>query len=201
MTPGQLFAVTALAVSLFTFYKTYSWRQTGRERDELREHFDCDVRDLVHESLKEFLSQRRKIIECLGALRDTQVTAQKRAEIANKIDLIRDIEVGATLYEISQRLLFADEQYGSVLPAVYRDGVSIPISHLLLGQCDDRYDGVMRALSDVIAATRYMTDGNGLPNTAVFNEAVFSYEAAAREYLNELRTRIGIGKPRSLLPR
>lgn len=192
-------ALMAFGLSVLSLGTSIVLQNANRNRQEVRDHFDADIRDVVNEALKDLRAQRVKVVQKI----DEALTKATHAQAAVELDKIRDQEIGPTLYELQQSVLDADKEYGHRLGKyeVLLPGMKLakwPQSEAFRDEIDDRYDELMEALSDL--GVELQAESQSI-DTARFSAAVYSFINELRSFLNEIRSVISTKKYRRSINR
>ncbi|WP_282608422.1 hypothetical protein [Pelagibius sp. Alg239-R121] len=187
-------SILAIGISVSTLYFNRKWHTQGRDRTEVRDHFDFDVREMSHEGLARVRKIRLSLLEAAYDMH--AVSLDDWAGIQKELDRIRQTELGPTLYDVSQTLLRADREYGHLLPSINLSGIARPISDIGLEKIDEAYDALMEEVGNLITSIDQTSPTQSHLNTAALSSAFFDYDDAVRRYLNEIRTAIFTRKSR-----
>ncbi len=190
-------AILAFFVSFISIFVSLYLHRSTRTKQEVRDHFDADIRDIVYEELRELRVHRRKVVDvALGG-----ITPKQSTNIAKEIDSIRDKDIGHTLYEIRQATLEAHHQYGHRLGIIEKGNVGgmaerQSLSEMFVENIDEKYDLLMETLS----VMQHQIRAESTPvDTADFSDGVYNFGHSVREFLNELRSIISTKRGRNTI--
>lgn len=176
----------ALIVSFGSLITTVFLRNSDRRRQELRDHFDKDIRDVAFEAFKELRKYRQKITHMII---DAQYNPCTEKLVSN-IDTMRDKEIGPILFEIQQVVHDARMEYG------HRIGNEK--SQTYAKRIENAYDRLMEAISTI---RRQASRGQVPIDLSQFNGEVYNFTRTVRELMNDIRSVISTTKGQKFLNR
>ena len=152
--------VAGLAASVYTLV-------SSRRRQELRDHFDVDIRDQIHKGFVDLKAHRIDLAEAVSV--PASVNSQTVARIIDK-------EFGFTLYEILDGALDAARDYGYLVGA--------KTSRQYMDDIFDSHDRLVGTFGTIV-----MQANAGQPvDLDDLTVALSDFKRQVRTMINELRT-------------